>query len=72
MGAVSPDQGPRSSLLHLVSDPHTQNTFRAWLSAFVSIPRLADGAFTSVSRVLNVELRIIEGDVGVGSGAELA
>ncbi len=58
-------RGARSFLSHLVSDPHAQNTFRAWLSACLRIPRLADGAVESLKRVLGIVLRIIYGAVAL-------
>ena len=58
-------RGARSFLSHLVSDPHAQNTFRAWLSAWLRIPRLADGAFESLNQGIDIVLRIIYGAVAL-------
>ncbi len=44
----------------------------AWLSARLRSPRLADGAFESLSLVLNIFLLIIYAGVGAGLGAEPA
>ena len=52
-------------LSHLVSDPHAQNTFHAWLSAWLRIPRLADGAYESLNHVIDILLRIIYGAVAL-------
>ena len=59
VGMVSSDQGAKSFLSHLVSDPQAKNTFRAWSSVCFRIPRLADGAFASINRVLELVLHII-------------
>ena len=68
---VFSDEGPRSFLSHLVSDPHAQIPSDVWLSANLRIPRLDDGAFAGLSRVHDEMLRIIYGGGGAGSGAEL-
>jgi hypothetical protein len=64
-GTVSSDRGATSFLSHLVCDPHAQNTFRAWLSAWLRIPRLADGAFESLNQGIDIVLRIIYGAVAL-------
>jgi hypothetical protein len=64
-GTVSSDRGARSFLSHLVSDPHAQNTFRAWLSVWLRIPRLADGAIESLNQDSDIVLRIIYGAVAL-------
>ena len=71
-GAVSSDRGARSFLSHLVSDPHAKNIPRVARSAWLRIPRLADGAFESLHQVIDIVLRIIYGGGGAGSEAELA
>ena len=64
--------GARSFLSHLVSDPHAQNTFRAWLSAWLRIPWLADGAFESLKPSYRYRAAYYLRGGCAGSEAELA